>query len=91
MGPESLYCSKWRKITKSCWDLELGLTTPNIEFVPVFSFTTMYLNFMFLDRFLFTSHRAKTHTHMKTHTHTHTDIDSNGYSIVAFLQKHNYK
>ena len=35
MGPESLYCSKYRKISKSCLDLDLGLTMPNIELVRV--------------------------------------------------------
>ena len=32
MGPDNLYCSKRRKMSKSCHDLELGLTMPNIEF-----------------------------------------------------------
>ena len=35
MGPDSLYCSKWRKNAKSCRDLDLGPTMPNIELVGV--------------------------------------------------------
>ena len=33
MGPYSLYCGKWRKISKSQHDLNLGPTMPNIELV----------------------------------------------------------
>ena len=33
MGPESLYCSKWRKISKSRHGLDLGPTMPNIAVV----------------------------------------------------------
>ena len=35
MGPNSLYCGKWRKISKSRRDLDLGPTMPNIELVRV--------------------------------------------------------
>ena len=42
----------------------------------------MYLNFMFLDQFLFEC--AKTHTQKLKH------IDSDEYSIVAFCKKSNY-
>ena len=33
MGPYSLYCSKWRKISKLCNELDLGLAMPNIKIV----------------------------------------------------------
>ena len=33
MGPDSLYCGKWRKVSKSRCDLDLSLTMPNIELV----------------------------------------------------------
>ena len=33
MGPDSLYCGKWRKISKSRCDLGLGPAMPNIELV----------------------------------------------------------
>ena len=31
MGPDSLYCGKWRKISKSHSDLDLDPTMPNIK------------------------------------------------------------
>ena len=56
----------------------------------IFSYTTMYSNFMLLDRLLF----ELSCKNMETHTHTHTYTDSEEYSIVAFcknvLQKRNY-
>ena len=82
MGPNSLYGGKLRKISKSCSDLDLGPTMPNIELVRFFfHYTTTYLNFRFLDQF-----RAKTHTHRNTHTHTEAHKDSDEYSIVAFCK-----
>ena len=33
MGPDSLHCNKWRKISKLHHDLDLGLAMPNIELV----------------------------------------------------------
>ena len=44
----------------------------------------MYLNFMFLDRFLFELSRKNTHTQKHTHTHTDTHKDSDESSVVAF-------
>ena len=35
MGPDSLYCGKWRKISMSRCDIDLGPTIPNIELVRV--------------------------------------------------------
>ena len=33
MGLDSLYCGKWRKISKSRHDLDLDRTMPNVELV----------------------------------------------------------
>ena len=33
MSYDSVYCGKWRKISKSRRDLDLGLAMPNIELV----------------------------------------------------------
>ena len=33
MGLDSLYCGKWRKISKSRRDLDLDWTMPNVELV----------------------------------------------------------
>ena len=86
MGPDSLYCGKYRKISKSLPDLDIGPTMPN----KLFSYTTMYLTFMFLNQFLFEllckhthTHRHKhthTHTHTNTHTHTHTHTHGNTHT-----------
>ena len=79
MGPDSLYCGKWRKISKSCRELDLDLTMPIIELVQDISYyTTMYSNFMFLDQLLFESSCKN--------TQTHTDADADKYSIVAFCK-----
>ena len=44
-------------------DLDLDLTMPIIKLVQIFSYTTMYLNFMFLDKFLFELLCKHTHGH----------------------------
>ena len=86
MGPESLYCSKWRKILKWCRDLDLGLTMPNIE---LFRFIFIYYNaFKFhVPRVFFSfvqNHTPKhIHTHIYGHMHTNHK-DSDEFSIVAF-------
>ena len=81
MGPESWYCSKWRKISKSCRGLDLGPPMPNIELVRVIF---IYYNvFMFLGRLLFVLSCKNTHTH--THTNTHTHTDSNPLLWLTYL------
>ena len=78
---------KWRKISKSCRDLDLGPTMPNIELVRV----------IFIDYNVFKLHVPRSisfrviiqkHTHMETHTHTHTEVqkDFNEYSILTFCK-----
>ena len=81
MGPDSLYCGKWRKylnecvnlrkISKSCCDLDLGPAMPNIEIVRVI---LIYYNvFKFhipIDQFLFELSRKNTET--RTHTYGRT-------------------
>ena len=41
------------KLLKAYSDLDLDPKMLNIELIGLFSYTTMYSNFMFLDRFLF--------------------------------------
>ena len=86
MGPDILYCGKWRKNSKSCLDLDLGLTMPNIG---LFRVIFIYYNvFKFhVPRSILT--HTETHTRAHTHTYTHTDAhkDPNEYSIV---EKRNY-
>ena len=50
----------------------------------LFSYTATYLNFMFLDRFLFELSCKNTETRKHGKTETHTDSDE--YSIVALCK-----
>ena len=86
MGPESLYCSKWRNST-SRRDLDLGLTIRNIELVLVI--------FIYYNAFKFHVPRSisclvivQQHTYRSIHTRTHMDAhkDSDEYSLVAFCK-----
>ena len=43
MGLDILYCGKWRKISKSCHDLDLDRTMPNVELVrAIFIYYNMF-------------------------------------------------
>ena len=43
MGLDSLYCGKWRKISKSHRDLDLDRTMPNVELVQaIFIYYSMF-------------------------------------------------
>ena len=59
------------------WDLIvcIAVNGPISNLSELFSYTTAYLNFMFLDLFLFAVSRKNTdtqkHGKMETHTHTH--------------------
>ena len=65
MGPYSLYCCKWRKISKSRRDLDLGPTMPNIELVRVI--------FIYFNVFKFQVPRSISFCIIvQTHIHTHT-------------------
>ena len=83
MGPNTLYCGKWRKISKSRHDLDLGLTMPSIEVVRVIF---IYYNVFKVQvpRSISLSYRANTHTP----TDAHKDTDE--YFIVIFCKKRNY-
>ena len=72
--------------TVESWLRKMILTKLNMNSSELFSYTRMYSNFVFLDRFLFELSCKNTHTHKHghTHTHTHTHTDSNEYPIVAF-------
>ena len=87
MGPDSLYCSKWRKISKSRHDLDLGQTMPYIDLVQVIF---IYYNvFKFhVPRTISLGAIVQEHTHTETHTHTDAHKDSDEYSIVAYKSSH---
>ena len=62
---------------------------PISNFSELFSYSTMYLNFMFLDQLLFdlscknpNPHTRKhTHTRTDTHTHTHTNKHTHAHTL----------
>ena len=70
MGLDSLYCGKWRKISKSRRDLDLDRTMPNVELVRAIF---IYYNILQTDR--------QTDGRIDRQTDRHTD--EHEYSIVA--------
>ena len=59
----------------------------------LFSYITMYLNFIFLDQFPFELSCKNTHTETHTHTHTHIRTHTKTLYRVLYscvLQKRNY-
>ena len=74
MGLDSLYCGKWRKISKLRCDLDLNGTMPNVE---LFSYTTICSSFKSTEPLFFELSCTQTDRHTDRHT------DGNEYSIVA--------
>ena len=77
MGLDSLYCGKWRKISKSHRDLDLDRTMPSVELTELFSCTTICSSFKSIEPLFFELSCTQT----DRHTHRHTD--NHEYSIVA--------
>ena len=85
MRPDSLYCGKRRKISKSRRDLDLGPAMPNIELVADI--------FIYYDVAKFRVHRSitfelsrkntKTWKHGNTETRKHGITDSDEFSIAT--------
>ena len=75
-----LYCGKWRKISKTPHDLDLGPAMPNIKLVRDIFIYYDVLKFCIHRSITFFSYRAKTQKRGNTETHT----DSDEYSSVAF-------
>ena len=74
MVPDSLYCGKWRQISKSHSDLDLGPTMPNIELVrDIFIYhNVVQFKVPRLITFLVIVQKyGNTETHTHAHTHTH--------------------
>ena len=83
MAVAGLYCGKWRKISKSRHDLDLGPAMPNIEL-----FRDIFIYYVLLKFYIHRSITSrviaqKTRKHRNTETHK----DSDEYSIVAFCKK----
>ena len=81
MGLDSLYCGKWRKISKSHCDLDLDRTMPNVELVrAIFIYYSMF-NFTSNEPLFFELSCTQTDRQTDRHQDRHTDNDE--YSIVA--------
>ena len=79
MGLDSLYCGKWRKISKSRRDLDLDRTMPNVELVKSYFHRLQYVQVSRQLNHYFLSHRVHRQTERQTYRHT----DNDEYSIVA--------
>ena len=76
-SPDNLYCGIWRKILKSCRDLDLGQTMPIIELVQD--------NFIYYKIFKFQVPRSIIFlVIVLTDTQTDTQTHNDEYCIVAF-------
>ena len=75
MGLDSLYCFKWSKISKSCRDLDLDQTMPNVELVRAI--------FIYYNMFKFQVTQTHRQTDRRTDRHQDTHTDGHEYSIVA--------
>ena len=74
------YCGKWRKISKSCHDLDLDRTMPNIEHVQdIFILYYNIFKFQVPRSIIFGLSCLQTHKQRHTHTQPHNDE----YSITA--------
>ena len=62
--------------------LSLVQKSPISNLSKIFSYTTTYSNFMFLDRLLFELLCKNTETRKHTHTHTHTHTQCDGYVVL---------
>ena len=82
IGPDNLYCGKWRKISKSRRDLDLDQTMPNVELSELFSYTTICSSFKWIKLLFFELSCVHTHTHTRTHTHPHTHTHTHKDGIV---------
>ena len=73
MGLDSLYCGKWRKVSKSRRDLDLDQTMPNIELVrAIFIYHSMFkFQVVYTETHTQTDRHKDRWTDRQTHTHTH--------------------
>ena len=73
IGLDSLFCGKWRKISKSCCDLDLDRTMPNVELVRAIFITTICSSFKWIEPLFFELSCTQTDTHQDTQTDRQTD------------------
>ena len=83
MGLDSLYCGKWRKISKLRRDLDLDRTMPKLLQCPSYFHILQYVQVSSQLNHYFLSYRVHRHTHRQTDRRTDTHTDGDEYSIVA--------
>ena len=72
MGPDSLYCGKWRMISKTPHDLDLGPAMPNIKLVRDIFIHYDVLKFCIHRSITFFNYRAKRQKRGNTEPRKHT-------------------
>ena len=70
IGLDSLYCGKWRKISKSHCDLDLDWTIPNVELIR--AILVYYNMFKWIERLFFELSCTQTGRHTDTQTEMST-------------------
>ena len=74
MGLDSLYCGKWRKISKSSCDLDLDRTMPNVELIQAilvyYNMLRQYVQVSSGSNHYFLSYRVHRQTDRQTDTQT---------------------
>ena len=84
MGLHSLYCGKWRKISKSRRDLDLDRTMPNVELVrAIFMYILQHVQVSRQLNHYFLSYRVHRQRDRQTDRQTDRHTDNDEYSIVA--------
>ena len=72
IGLESLYCGKWRKISKSRLDLDLDRTKPNVELVQAI-FIYKWIEGLFIE---LSCTQTDRHTQRDRHQDRQTDLST---------------
>ena len=93
IGLDSLYCGKWRKISKSRHDLDLDRTIPNVELVRANS--KYYNMFKFkvdwaIIFWVIVYTDTHTHTQKDTQTPRHADTQTDMSTLQLRLINRNY-
>ena len=83
MGLDSLYCGKWRKISKSRRDLDLDWTMPNVElFQAIFTYYNMF-KFKWIEPLFFELSCTQTERRKDTHADTQTDMSTLSFCYIT--------
>ena len=76
MDLDSLYCGKWRKISKSRRDLDLDRTMPNVELVRAIFLNTVCSSFTSIEPLFFELSCTQTDRQTDRQTDTQTTMST---------------